>query len=219
VVVNRVSRREVSVFTPKKEGVGNEKTPFLTGHSTVIRHPLRPPWRLRGKRAHRPARQMYYWDDPTRREGRGSDAAKAERLRMWWNPRHDDGGMCPWTWYGGVQIPTQCCRIWTAPPHARVPERYPSTSTSGVGRFGWRMTRSAWSSTGRVWCYGGWISLEFHVDVHGRFWRFHADVKLKRFRVLSARNSTDKTDSTQVSRAAEFRARGVLSVWTASESE
>lgn len=54
--------------------------------------------------------------------------------------------------------------------------------------------------------------------MHGRFWRFHADVKLKRFRVLSARNSTDKTDSTQVSRAAEFRARGVLSVWTASES-
>jgi len=39
VVVTRVSRREVPVFTPKKEGVGNEKTPFLTCHSLVIRHP------------------------------------------------------------------------------------------------------------------------------------------------------------------------------------
>ena len=106
VVVTRVSRREAPVFTPKKEGVGNEKTPFLTCHSLVIRHPQRPPWRLWGERAHRTARQMYYWTDPNRREGLGADAAKAERLRMWCDPRHDDGGMCPRTWYGAVQIPT-----------------------------------------------------------------------------------------------------------------
>ena len=42
-------------------------------------------------------------------------------------------------------------------------------------------------------------------------------MKIKCFRVLSAPNSTGGTHLTQVSRTAEFRAGGFLSVWTASE--